>query len=663
MKIMFCTSSMGKGGSERVISILSNKLSKNNEVSILINTTKNIAYKLNEKIKIVELDDKYESNNFIRNITRIKKTRKIIKKETPDIIICFLPMPSFRILIANRKNKIPVIVADRANPQYEYRSRISKILMKILYKKADAFVFQTNEQKEYYDKKIQNKSTIIFNPISDEFIEQKTNRLKEEKIIISIGRLANEKNQKMLINAFSDFSKNNQDYKLKIFGEGPLREELQEQIDILDMKEKIILCGVSDNIKQELEKSEIFVLSSNNEGMPNALIEAMSLGLPVISTDCPCGGARELIVNGVNGILIPVNNKEELTKNIKKLVKDKEFASKLGKNAKKIKTALSTDKIVNQWENYIDAVIANKKNDEKKHKKIRKYFKENINLYIKMTSIIPDNIYLKILYKLNFGKTLNLKRPQSFNEKMQWLKLYNRKPEYTKMVDKYEVKRYIAEKLGEEIIIPTIGIYEKFEDIDFDDLPDKFVIKCTHDSGSTIICKNKQNFDLVKAKKKIEELMKKKYFYQGREWPYKNVKPRIILEKYMVDESKEQLKDYKVFNFNGQPKLIQVDFDRFNGHKRNMYTTEWKKLDMNLVYKINNDINIERPQNLEKILQFAKLLSSNEPFLRTDFYVINDKIYFGEITFFPESGFGKFNPEKYDRILGDMIELPKEKIK
>lgn len=357
MRILFCTSSMGKGGAERVISILSNELAKKNEVSILINTDKNTAYELDKKINIITLDKKYYKNNLIRNIYRIFQTKKVLDEQKPDIIISFLPMPSFRILIANRKIKIPVIISDRNDPKQEYKSKLSNILMHWLYPKAEGFVFQTNEQKEYFSKEIQKKSTIIFNPIKDSFLETRDIEIKErENVIINVGRLVPQKNQKMLINAFSKVSSTYPQYKLKIFGDGPLKEELQKQINDLHMKDKIFLCGVTDDMKQELEKSKIFVLSSDYEGMPNALIEAMVVGCAVISTDCPCGGPKELIKNNKNGILIPIENEEKLIKSINFLIEDENNAEIMGKNAKNIKEILNTNYILEQWKKYIKKV-------------------------------------------------------------------------------------------------------------------------------------------------------------------------------------------------------------------------------------------------------------------------------------------------------------------
>lgn len=365
MKVMFCTSSMGKGGAERVISILSNDFVKNNKVSILINTDKNIAYELDKKINIITLDKKYYKNNLIRNIYRISQTKKILKKEKPDIIVSFLPMPSFRILIANKKTKIPVIISDRNDPKQEYKSKLSNRLMNWLYPKASGFVFQTNEQKEYFKNDIQQRSIIIFNPINDSFLETKDISIEEkENVIINVGRLVPQKNQRMLINAFAKVSKKHPQYKLKIFGDGPLKEELQEQINKLNINNKVFLCGIADNIKEELEKAKIFVLSSDYEGMPNALIEAMAVGCAVISTDCPCGGPKELIKSKENGILISLKNEEELVKNIDDLIANEEDIKVMGKNAKKIKDMLNTDSILNQWKNYIKEIYRKNINEE-----------------------------------------------------------------------------------------------------------------------------------------------------------------------------------------------------------------------------------------------------------------------------------------------------------
>lgn len=275
---------------------------------------------------------------------------------------------------------------------------------------------------------------------------------------------------------------------------------------------------------------------------------------------------------------------------------------------------------------------------------------------------ISDKRLLKILYKNRIGKKLDLKNPNTFNEKLQWLKLYDRNPDYTKMVDKYEAKKYISNLIGEEYIIPTLGVYNNFDEIDFDKLPNEFVMKCTHDSGGNIICKDKTKLDFKVVREKIERCLKRNYYNVGREWPYKNVKPRIIVEKYMEDKAQEELKDYKFMSFNGKVKCSFVCSDRYgeDGLKVDFYDLEWNKMPFQRHYP-NSKENIQKPKNYELMIQLAEKLSNGIPFVRVDFYEINGKVYFGELTFFPGSGFEEFTPEKYDRILGDMLELPKKK--
>lgn len=276
----------------------------------------------------------------------------------------------------------------------------------------------------------------------------------------------------------------------------------------------------------------------------------------------------------------------------------------------------------------------------------------------KIFRLIPDELYLKIQYRLHTGKPLNLKSPKTFNEKLQWLKIYNRKPEYTKLVDKYEVRKYIAETIGEKYLIPLIGVYDDVDKIDWDSLPNQFVLKCTHGSGYNIICKDKSKLNIKQVKRKLKLWMNTNYYWRGREWPYKNVKPRIICEKYMVDESGTELKDYKIFCFNGEPKIIQVDFNRFIDHKRNLYDLRWNYIPLSIKYPTDPNKNIEKPQRLEEMLKIAKILSKDYPHVRVDLYSIYDKIYFGEMTFYHESGFGKFWPPSYDYLFGSWLQLP-----
>ena len=278
----------------------------------------------------------------------------------------------------------------------------------------------------------------------------------------------------------------------------------------------------------------------------------------------------------------------------------------------------------------------------------------------KVFKYVPDKLWLKFKYYSHFKKTLDLKDPKTFNEKLQWLKLYYQKPSHTRMVDKYEMKGYVTEQVGEGYVVPLLGVWNSADDIDFDALPDQFVLKVTHDCAGLVICTDKSKLDREKAKEKLRKAMKNSYYLYYREWPYKNVVPRILAEKYMVDESGTQLKDYKIFCFDGEPYCVQVDFDRFSGHKKNLYSLDWELLDFSFNYPAHPEVEIAKPPVLDQMLEIARKLSVGEPYVRIDFYCVEGHPYVGEITFFPASGYGKFIPEKYDRIFGDKIVLPEK---
>lgn len=275
---------------------------------------------------------------------------------------------------------------------------------------------------------------------------------------------------------------------------------------------------------------------------------------------------------------------------------------------------------------------------------------------------VPDRIYLKVLYRVLTGEKCNLKNPITYNEKLQWLKLHDRKPEYADMVDKYEVRKVIRKKVGEEYLIPCYGVYDRFEDIDFNQLPEQFVLKCTHDSGSVVICKDKNAFDKEAAKQSLNAAMKRNYYSTYREWPYKFVKPRIIAEKFMVDESGDDLKDYKVMCFHGRAQVIEVHENRFTTgkeHTQTFYDRDWNKL--SIVQEGLEFVKEERkaPPQLGRILELSEKVAQDMYHARVDWYIINDRIYFGEITFYDGSGFETF-PNREDNVfLGQFICLDK----
>ncbi len=272
---------------------------------------------------------------------------------------------------------------------------------------------------------------------------------------------------------------------------------------------------------------------------------------------------------------------------------------------------------------------------------------------------MSDETYLKIGYRIRMNKKLNLKHPTTFNEKLQWLKIYDRKPVYTMMVDKYEVKKIVADKIGGEYIIPTLGVWDKFDDVDFDSLPNQFVLKCTHDSGGLVICRDKSKLDIEAVRKKINRCLKRNYYYTNREWPYKNVKPRIIAEKYMADESGYELKDYKFFCFDGLAKVMFIASDRFNPNEETKF--DFFDMDFNHLPFTNGHPNashdIRCPESFEKMKELAGILSKGIPQVRVDFYDINGQVYFGELTFSHWSGMTPFEPEEWDEKLGALIHL------
>lgn len=276
----------------------------------------------------------------------------------------------------------------------------------------------------------------------------------------------------------------------------------------------------------------------------------------------------------------------------------------------------------------------------------------------KVLGIVPDSIYLWLKYYKNFHRFPNLRQPKLFTEKLQWLKLHDHNPEYTTMVDKYEAKKWVAARIGEEYIIKTLGVWDRAEDIDWESLPDKFVLKATHDSGRVVICTDKSRLDKQKTIEEMNESLKRDFYTVTREWPYKNVPKRIIAEEYLVDESGSELKDYKFFTFDGNVKFLKVDFGRFTNHRANYYNLDWNILDLEEVNYPNDKFQkIPMPPNFEKMVEIVNHLANGMKFLRVDLFNVNGKVYFGELTFFPDSGMGRFNPIEWDERLGKLVPI------
>lgn len=273
---------------------------------------------------------------------------------------------------------------------------------------------------------------------------------------------------------------------------------------------------------------------------------------------------------------------------------------------------------------------------------------------------MSDEMFEKIVFKASLGYKLDLNNPKTFNEKLQWLKLYNRKPEYTRMVDKYKVREYIREKLGDEYLIPLLGVWDSVEDIDFNVLPDQFVLKCNHDQGSVVVCKDKSTFDVETAKRKLSRKLAKDQYTAIREWPYKDVPRKIIAEKYMTDsDDSSDFTDYKFFCFNGYVDCVMVCLERSSGDtKFYFFDKDWKLKRLNLRGKNAPDgFTIPKPDQMDKMFEVAAKLSKGLPFARVDLYQSNGHVYFGEITFFPDSGFDANLLPETDQYFGSLIHL------
>ena len=274
---------------------------------------------------------------------------------------------------------------------------------------------------------------------------------------------------------------------------------------------------------------------------------------------------------------------------------------------------------------------------------------------------LSDEQYISLKWRNCMGYKLDLKSPQTFNEKLQWLKLYDRDPLYTKLVDKFEVKDFISDKIGEEYVIPTIGVWDNVESIDWNKLPDQFVLKCTHDSGGLVICRDKNTLDIKQAKKKLSKSMSFDFYKAGREWPYKNVRRRIIAEKYMEDETGE-LRDYKLFCFNGKVKALFIATGRSKGShnvKFDFFDDNFNHLPFTNGHP-NADELPQKPQEFMKMKQLAEVLAEGIPHVRVDFYEVRNQIYFGEMTFYHWSGMVPFKPKEWDYIFGSWLKLPSE---
>lgn len=279
----------------------------------------------------------------------------------------------------------------------------------------------------------------------------------------------------------------------------------------------------------------------------------------------------------------------------------------------------------------------------------------------RIMGLLPDEMFIRLNYLRRMKQWPDLKHPTTYNEKLQWLKLHDRQPLYTQLVDKYEVRRFVEERIGGEYLVPLAGgPWNSFDEIDFDALPERFVLKCTHDSGGLVICRDKRTLDREKARRRISQSLGQNFYYHNREWPYKDVQPRIIAEAYMEDASTSELRDYKFFCFDGEPRMLFVASDRQTAGeetKFDFFDMDYNHLDLRNGHP-NAAVPPEKPAQFGLMRELAQKLSRGIPHVRVDLYEVNGRVYFGEMTFYHWSGMVPFDPPEWDRKLGSWIGLP-----
>lgn len=360
-KIVFAISSLGSGGAERVVCSLANELTERGyQIGIILVANDHLVYELSEKVELTYLscEERHQSLNTLqRTFQRISDIRKAIKKSKADVVVSFMSGTNIDVCFAALGLKIPVIVSERNDPAIDPASRAKQILRKIAYCRSNGFVFQTPDAQTYFNKGIQKRSCIILNPLTSALPAPYEG--VRDKRVVAVGRLNKQKNYPMLLDAFAEFIRTKPEYILEIYGEGPLERDIRADLERKNLQNQVVLKGFCKDVHQQIRDAAFFVMTSDFEGMPNALIEAMALGLPCISTDCPCGGPRMLIRNGENGLLIPVKDQQVLVKAMHQMAADAETAARMGRNACQIKEQVRLEAIVDQWISYITDICNN----------------------------------------------------------------------------------------------------------------------------------------------------------------------------------------------------------------------------------------------------------------------------------------------------------------
>lgn len=752
------------GGAERIAGLLSKELSRNYNVYLFLLDTENIVYEYGGAIV-----DIGHSRSFCEYDISINK-----KKYHIDCAISFLERMNFANI--RTKGTERVIISERSIQSLAQPAHTAETLqIQRYYDNADKVIacsegVRYELQRHYH---VHNDISTIYNFIDKEYIWEKSYEKIPDEVsafldgadfLVNIGRVHPQKNQKRLLLQFSFFHAENPAVKLLVIGSGELETELEAYIAKLGLEDCVRRIPYTKNPFKYLARAKALILSSRYEGLPNVILEAMTLGCPVIATDC-LAGPRELLMGEPDygrtldslelcdrGIIVCNDEKEDdgrtryMAEAMALLCSPEAMAENFRENGLIYMEQYTNDRILKQWTEAINEGGQRKKNESlKREEELLESAKHIViygagymgkSIFIRLSKrykidcfvisrkregedeclgipirekteldyppgdtaviigvgydqdIVINGLqkdgYTKIvfpyieplsytfyansrnldikaelrdLYRLRTGEDIDIDHPKTFNQKMQWMKLYDNNPIKSELSDKYAVRKYVAEQVGEQYLVPLLGVWNSFDEIDFSELPDKFVLKCTHGSGMNLLVNDKSQFDIKAAKVRFEEWMRMNYAYSGFEMNYASIVPRIIAEKMLeMKDGTEDIPDYKLMCFHGKVKCSFVCSERFSpdGLKVTFYDTDWKVMPFERHYP-RSRYPISKPENYDKMVELAEKLAVGLRFVRVDFYEVDGKIYFGELTFYPGSGVEEFTPAEWDKKLGDWI--------
>lgn len=766
MNIAIISTKLNDGGAERIAGLLSKELSKYYNVYLFLTSTENIVYEYGGTI----VDIGRSGFFYEYPIKKYKDKYKI------DVAISFMEIMNFANI--RTKGSEQVIISERSVQSLVEPPLASETYrIKRYYPYADAIVACSHGVK--YDLEvnydIKDNIEIIYNFVNQEQIKKKSLEkipsevcefIGDSPYFLAVGRLHDQKNYRRLITQFNVFREKNKHYKLIIFGDGALKSELENYISLLEMEEAVKIFHYTNNPYVLIKNAKSLIVSSRYEGLPNIILEAMTVGCPIVSTDC-MAGPRELLADiheykseldqvfiGERGILVGNLDSEDTGETTYMA----EAMNIVSSNQCLIDSIINAqadymreyknDMISDQWVKLIESnhrssasynydensflksnrnvfiygagmvgntyflrlkdkckimgfIVTSNQKEKKEHlglplydlddfpfdyedsafiigvgdnyqdEVVRSLIDHGAN-YFAFPSIIPisydyfiDGVYnikeeLCNWYKMITGMELDIEHPQTYNEKLQWLKIYDNKPIKKLLVDKISVRDYVSEKVGSKYLIPVLGVWNTYDDINFDRLPMRFALKCNNGSGTNIIVNDKNKMNHEVNRRKFNSWQNDKYEYMcGFELQYADIEPKIYAEELLESEDGSDLKDYKVFVFDGIAKLIQVDIGRHHEHRRNLYTPEWNYLPYSILYPTAATIKIEKPECLSEMITVAQILAEGFIHARVDFYISNGRLYFGEITFTHGSGIEKFSPPEFGIEMGNWMKLNK----